>query len=94
LWQHCRSFDEGNEDAALDIAVRLRVLFHTTKASTSALTYLSAEHIRLLSAASDSTGSSGKVFIHEGGLTILRNNRWVAALDRATHRRETPFRDW
>src|SRR5438045_1099310 len=86
LWASCRDFDEGNFDKALDIAVRLRVLFHTTAASTSALTHLHAEHVHLLSTAL--TRSTGRTFVAEGGLTVFRGKGWDAALDDAKNRRQ------
>ncbi|HTR01201.1 MAG TPA: hypothetical protein VMH83_14470, partial [Candidatus Acidoferrum sp.] len=39
----CASFDDGESDEALRIAVSLRVIFHDTKSSTSLLTHLGAK---------------------------------------------------
>lgn len=45
----CASFDSGFKDEAIRIAVQIRVILHTTKASTSVLALLGAEKARLLS---------------------------------------------
>ncbi len=94
LWKACREFDDGDPDKAIEIAVRLRVILHSTNSSTSALKHLNAESINLISTIKREDSALPRPALFEGGLTIFRGKGWVAALDDVSKRRLVPFHDW
>ncbi|HIJ57427.1 MAG TPA: hypothetical protein HPQ03_15085 [Deltaproteobacteria bacterium] len=94
LWQSCRNFDDSNTDVAIQMAVILRIIFHTTKMSTSLLTHLKSEHINLLSTCPEIATGRSSEGIYEGGLTISKRGLWVASLDESSVRRQISFQDW
>jgi hypothetical protein len=49
LTRSCQSFDAGNVDEAIRVAVCIRILLHTTRSSTSLLQHLNAPDLPLLS---------------------------------------------
>lgn len=90
------AYDAGFRDEAYRIAVVLRVLLHQTKASTSLLHHLSADHAPLLS--TTEPASPGAVFYD--GLSLIgmaggSGDVTVGpALDQAHTRRFVPAQDW
>ncbi|MDC6118736.1 hypothetical protein PJX95_11800 [Serratia rubidaea] len=67
----CDSFDKGYTDEAIRIAVVIRVLLHQTKHSTSLLTHMQAEDIKLLS--SDGTDHPGAI-MYQGLVSTTFSN--------------------
>jgi hypothetical protein len=94
LWRRCRTFDEGNPDDALDMAARLRVIFHNTKYSTSLIAHLSGHHVQMLSTCSGRNLDPNCVLFE--GLTFCKANvvGWKAALDDASCRRSIALKEW
>lgn len=62
-------FDKGKEYVASDIAVKLRVIFHSTNNSTSLMRHLKLEHIMMLDTASQ---YNSKNLLAHHGLTGMR----------------------
>lgn len=96
LKNSCRLYDEGGIEEAIRIATCLRVLFHTTKASTSLLTHLNAESCCLLSTAKCIPGTRDAL-----ALVVVRFEarigeplRALPKLDASEHRRFIPFSEW
>ncbi|MEB6539616.1 hypothetical protein MXM81_11010 [Serratia plymuthica] len=71
LERSCSAFDQGYTDEALRIAVVLRVLLHQTKRSTSLLTHMGAENIKLLS--TDGTAHPGALLYYGLVTTHISN---------------------
>jgi hypothetical protein len=96
LENSCSLYDAGDFDEAIRMATCLRVLFHTTRNSTSVLTHLDAESVKLLSTKSCVPGQ-----IDAWGLVkvrmVARPGEPVRAfpkLDDAKDRTLIPFQDW
>jgi hypothetical protein len=91
-----RLYDEGHLEEAIRIATCLRVLFHTTKASTSVLTHLNAESCSMLSTAMAVQGRRDVFALIDmrGKVGIREPWRAHPKLDGAQHRRFLPFSEW
>lgn len=97
LWDSCRRYDKGHKNEALRIATHLRAIFHTTTNSTSVLTHLGQESIRLLTSIDPDKPKdiSKKPIVSEGGLTSFVGGKgWVAKLDSTEPQYWAEFSIW
>lgn len=96
LQNSCRLFDRGDLEEAIRIATSLRVLFHTTKSSTSLLTHLKGGSCSLLSTVAAISGRREVFALIDMRWTVGVDQPFLALpkLDGATHRRLIPFNEW
>ncbi len=94
LKRSCYSFDSGFQDEAFRIAVVLRVLFHSTKQSTSLLKHLDYENLPLISTKAHTSKellNSASLYM---GLIQMRANGLVPKLNTGPIIREIDFIEW
>lgn len=92
----CQLYDDGMLDEAIRLATSLRILFHTTKLSTSLLTHLKADTCHILSTALAVPGKCD-AFALVDVRSIARigdHPKAYAKLDTSGNRRTIPFLEW
>lgn len=92
LRRSCEAFDIGYTDEAIRIAVSLRVLFHDTGKSTSLITHLGADPLKLLSTVRPQSLDPG-VVVYDG-LTRFTAAGPTAKLGIGVRTEEVPFDRW
>lgn len=94
LWRSCRDFDAGHTNEAIQMAVILRVIFHTTNHSTSILSHLNATSIKLITACKELVQNISPKVCYEGGLLSASSKGWGPKLNRTTNYSLSPFKTW
>jgi tetratricopeptide (TPR) repeat protein len=92
LARSCEAFDVGYSDEAIRIAVSLRVLLHDTANSTSLITHLGAQPLKLLSTVRRRSFDPS-VFAYDG-VTRWTGAGPVAKLGLGVEPEEVPFQEW